>query len=404
MRSYLESRLNKITPVDRHRMRGMNQSILLNLIRTRAPVSRTQLVALSGLSTGTVVSITTELLRQQWIIEQGVADSSLGRKPGLLELHPEGSYVLGLSLVEADEIVVVLLNLLGEIVCSASWHALLRDHAESAVQVMAEKVEEFLLSCAVPREKILGLGCGLPGNVNVQTGSNIDNWIHNWHNLNIASPLSQMLHMPVYVDNVINCLGSYEKLFGRGKQYHDFLIITLGRGVGMAMIINGDLYRGARGSGGEFGHIPSVPGGRRCECGKLGCLEAYVADHGLLKTYHELCQTHPDLPINLSLSELQTTAREGHEMLRSVFIQAGQLLGCGLATLVNVLNPECIILTGANVQPDNLLFGSMHEALQAHIFSRLGEDLPVVIEPVVDTRWSQGAGSLVLRHFFLSPI
>src|SRR5438094_3291 len=141
--------LNKVTPIDRSLMRGINQSTLLNLIRLNAPISRTQLVALSGLSTGTVVSITSELLKHQFVIEQGIADSSIGRKAGLLELHPEGSYVLGLSLVEDDEIVVVLLNLLGEIVSSACWHVPLRDHPESAVQIITEKVEVFLLGCAL---------------------------------------------------------------------------------------------------------------------------------------------------------------------------------------------------------------------------------------------------------------
>jgi predicted NBD/HSP70 family sugar kinase len=386
-------------------MRGMNQSTLLNLIRTQAPISRTQLVALSGLSTGTVVSITSELLKHQFIIEQGVAASSLGRKAGLLRVHAKGGYVLGLSLVENDEIVVVLLNLLGEIVRSAYWHAPLRD-PKSAVQIIAGKVEEFLQDCAVPHDKILGLGCGFPGNVNTQTGSSVDNWIHNWHDLAISTPLSQALHMPVYIDNVVNCLGSYEKLFGCGKQYHDFLVITLGRGVGMAMLLNDDLYRGARGWGGEFGHIPCVPNGRQCECGKQGCLEAYVADHSLLDIYHELCQAHPNdpqLPINLSLNEIRVAAQQGNVLLRALLMQAGQHLGTALASMVNVFNPECIILTGIHVHADDLLFVSMREAMHEHIFSRLGDDLPVLIEPVTNDRWAQGAGALVLRHFFLSP-
>ncbi|GHO88398.1 ROK family protein [Dictyobacter formicarum] len=398
--------MGKVVSVDRNLMRSMNQSTLLNLIRTHAPVSRTQLVQLSGLSTGTVVSIATDLLKQEFIMEQGVADSNLGRKAGLLRVHPSGAYVLGLSLVENDEIAVVLLNLLGEIVQSSCWQAQLHDSAVNVVQVITEKVEAFLKECQVPREKILGLGCGFPGNVNAQTGSSVDNWIHNWHDLAISSPLSQALQMPVYLDNVVNCLGSYEKLFGHGKPYRDFLVITLGRGVGMAMILNDDLYRGSRGWGGEFGHIPCVPGGRRCECGNLGCLEAYVADHGIIASYRELCQTLPDdarLPANLSLDEIRTAAREGNELLGNLLIQAGQHLGTALASMVNVFNPECIILTGAHVHPNDVLFASMRVTMHRHIFSRLGDDLPLVITPVTNTRWAQGAGTLVLRHFFLSP-
>jgi N-acetylglucosamine repressor len=397
--------VNKVVSVDRNLMRGMNQSTLLNLIRTHGPVSRAQLVALSGLSTGTVVSITSELLKHQFIIAQGIADSNLGRKAGLLQVHAKGGYVLGLSLVENDEIVVVLLNLLGEIVKSACWHAPLRDDAEGAVHIIADKVEAFLQDSDVPRDKVFGLGCGFPGNVNAQTGSSVDNWIHNWHDVAVSTPLSQALHMPVYIDNVVNCLGSYEQLFGRGKQYRDFLVITLGRGVGMGMVLNGDRYRGARGWGGEFGHIPCVPDGRRCECGNRGCLEAYVADHSLLSIYHELCQANPNdsqLPANLSLNEIRAFAQQGNERLRALLMQAGRHLGTALASMVNIFNPECIILTGVHVHPDDLLFVSMRETMREHIFSRLGDDLPLVIESVTNNRWAQGAGALVLRHFFLS--
>jgi len=385
----------------------MNQNVLLNLIRAHAPVSRLQLATLSGLSTGTVVSIVSELLKHQIVIEQGIADSPLGRKAGLIELNPEGGYVIGLSLVEDDRIAVVLLNLLGEIVSSSGWNAPMRDHADIAVQIIAEKVNAFLLQCEVPRSKILGLGCGLPGNVNARTGRSVDNWIHNWHDLSISSPLSQALNMPVFIDNVVNCLGSYARLFGDGKQYQDFLVITLGWGVGMAMIINGDLYRGARGSGGEFGHIPIVPAGRRCECSKRGCLEAYVADHGLLKSYHELCLTHPDDPSfspGLSLSAIHAAAQQGNEALHAIFTEAGELLGTALATMINILNPECILITGNAVHQDNLIFSSMHDALSEHVFSQLGEDLPILIKPTTDDSWAQGAGSLVLRRFFLSSL
>jgi predicted NBD/HSP70 family sugar kinase len=385
----------------------MNQNLLLNLIRTHAPISRIQLGSLSGLSTGTVVSIVSELLKHELVIESGVADSNLGRKAGLIELNPEGGYVIGLSLVEDDRIALVLLNLLGEIVCSSGWNTPMRNQAESVIQIITDKVKAFIAQCKLPHNKILGLGCGLPGNVNTHTGRAVDNWIHNWHDLPISSPLSEALNMPVYIDNVVNCLGSYAKLFGDGKQYQDFLMITLGRGVGMAMLLHGDLYRGARGAGGEFGHIPAVPGGRLCECGKRGCLEAYVADHGLLKSYRELCQARPDdplLPTGLSLAEIQLAARQGNEALQSILQRAGTLLGIGLATMVNIFNPECLLITGNAVSEEDLIFAAMRDALREHVFSRLGDDLPIMIKPTTDNSWAQGAGALVLRRFFLTPL
>ncbi len=395
------------SPIDRKLMRAMNQNMLLNLIRIHAPVSRTQLSVLSGLSSGTIVNIIAELLDQQLVVEQGIAESTIGRKAGLLDLDPEGGYVIGLSLIEEEIIAVALLNLLGEVVLTESWTAPLRSQGSTAVQALAKGVESFLARSNIPRPKILGLGCGFSGYVSAQSGHVIDDWIHQWHNLDVSTTLSHALHMPVYLDNIVNCLGCYEHLFGRGKQYRDFLVVTVGRGVGLAMVINGEVYRGAHGGGGEFGHIPSIPGGRLCECGKRGCLEAYASDPGMLASYHELCQAHPDDPLvppDLTLAQIHAIAQQEASPLRQIFTRTGHLLGYGLVTLVNLLNPECIIVTGPDVTNKALLFAAMREILRHQAFSELSEHLQIVIESVSETCWAQGAGCLVLRHFFSSPL
>ncbi|HEX7734932.1 MAG TPA: ROK family protein [Ktedonobacteraceae bacterium] len=397
--------------IDRKLMRAMNQNTLLNLIRVYAPVARTRLMALSGLSSATVVTLTAQLLELGLIVEQGVAESSVGRKAGLLELYPEARYVLGLSLVEEETVAVGILNLVGEVVYSESRAMPLRQQkrapAETLVEALAEGVETFLTRSGIARDKILGLGCGFPGYIAARSGRIIDDWIHQWHDLPISSLLSQRLEMPVYIDNIINCLGSYELLFGLGKQYRDFLVVTLGRGVGLAMIINGEVYRGASGGGGEFGHIPSIPGGRLCECGNRGCLEAYVSDQGLLASYYEFCQaqsSHSALPRDLTPLQLHEAAQEESSPFRQIFVYAGHLLGCGLATLVNLLNPECIILTGPNVSDNTIFFSAMRDTLRKHTFSELGDQLRLIIGSVAEASWAQGAGSLVLRHFFSTPL
>ncbi|GHO60079.1 ROK family protein [Ktedonobacter robiniae] len=394
--------MNTVAPVDRKVMREVNQNTLLNLVRMHAPISRTQLVTLSGLSVGTVVGITTELMGQQLVIERGVAASSLGRKAGLLQIDPHGRYVLGVALMEADEIVVVLLNLLGEIIYSCSKHV-----SELALSAIMQAVEETLSKNGIEREKVLGLGCGLPGFVDMQTGYSIKNGIHNWHHLAIHEPLERALHLPVFIDNVVNCLAHYEHLYGKRQSYQHLLVVTLGRGVGLAMVIRGQVYRGARGSGAEFGHTLCIPGGRRCECGNYGCLEAYLSDHGLLTSYHELRQQYPgdpSLPAGLSLTEIHERAVQGHPALRQLFREAGQLLGRGLANLINLLNPEYILLTGAYVAPDHLLFASLQDTINEHTFSELAQQVQIVIEPETGDRWAQGAGSLVLHHFFKAPL
>lgn len=395
-----------VQPMDRRMMREMNQNMLLNLIRLHAPVSRTELKKLSGLSMGTIVGITTALIEQQLVVETGVAESTGGRKAGLLEIHPEGGYVIGIDLIEHG-ITGVLLNLHGDVIYAEVWPAMLRNNADQAVDVIASGVEAFIEHTEVARENILGLGCGVSGPVNAQTGVNVDSWILNWHNVELSNPLSERLNMPVFVDNAVNCLASYEKLYGHGQQSDNFLLITLGRGLGLATVIRNDLFRGAQGLGAEFGHIPFDVRGRQCECGNRGCLEAYIADHGICNTYRELCSEPADIKAGeanpVAVSNLFRLAQQGDARACKTFELTGTYLGIGLATLVNLFNPECIILNGGEGHVSDLLLEAMKEALKEHIFSQLGTNLELIIEQNTTLHWARGSGCLVLRDFFSSP-
>lgn len=396
----------RLQPMDRRLMREMNQNMLLNLIRLHAPISRTELKKLSGLSLGTIVGITTALIERQLVVETGVAESTGGRKAGLLEIHPQGGYVMGIDLME-HEITGALLNLHGEVVYTESWPAALRNNAEQAVEIIASGVEAFIAHTPVAREKILGLGCGVSGPVNAQTGVNVDSWILNWHNVELGNPLNERLHMPVFVDNAVNCLASYEKLYGQGRYYSNFLLVTLGRGLGMATVIRNDLFRGAQGVGAEFGHIPFDVEGRPCECGNRGCLEAYVSDHGIFNTYRELGAEPADIKAGeidtAAIIKLFKQAQQGDGRANKTFELTGIYLGIGLATLVNLFNPECIILNGTEEHLSDLLLTAMKEMLNKHIFSLLGSDLELIIEQNMPLHWARGSGCLVLRDFFSSP-
>jgi N-acetylglucosamine repressor len=396
-----------VQPMDRKMMREMNQNMLLNLIRMHAPVSRTQLKKLSGLSLATIVGITTALMEQQLVVEKGVAESTGGRKAGLLEIYPEGGYVLGLDLRE-HAITGALLNLHGNVVYERTWAAPLRGNSARAVDIIATGVEDFIAQTEVQREKILGLGCGMYGPVNVHTGVSVDSWILNWHNVELSQPLGERLDMPVFVDNEVNCFATYEKLYGNGQQYHTFLLVSLGRGLGMAAVIRGDPFRGAQGLGAEFGHIPFDVNGRICECGNQGCLEAYVADHGIVNTYRELLSEPADVKAGevdiAAIDDLYTRSQSGDAQALKAFELTGERLGIGLAALINLFNPECIIINGGEAHRADLLLAPMKTAMDQHIFSQLGRDLKLIVEEnPTRLNWARGAGCLVLRDFFSSP-
>jgi len=392
---------------DRFLIRSINQSILLNLIRAHAPISRPQLATLSGLSQVTVLKITNNLIDRHLVLENEYAESTGGRRAGLLEINPEGAFAVGL-IPQPSSLTAVILNLNSDLVYSQQWDITFRDNSPQAIDLVAQCVEELLCKSGIPREKVIGVGLGMSGLIDAEHGCCIDSWMMNWQNVEISRPLEDRLGIPVFLDNDVNCLAIYEKLFGQGQPYHHFLVVAIGQGVGLGIVINGDLYRGAFGGAGEFGHIAVTTAGRLCACGNQGCLESYISESGIVKNYLEyVYSTTYNLEKGIhepTIFEVVERARNGDEAAIAAFQRAGILLGVSLANLVNIFNPECVVLTGPDVD-DGILTGGlllepMHQALKEHLFSQIGKNLHFIVEWLGFESWARGAGSLVLRHFF----
>jgi predicted NBD/HSP70 family sugar kinase len=272
-------------------------------------------------------------------------------------------------------------------------------------------VEELPRESGIPREKIIGVGLGMGGLIDAESGCCIDSRIMNWQNVQISRPLQERLDIPVFLDNDVNCLAIYEQLFGQGQPYHHFLVVAIGHNVGLGIVMNDDLYRGAFGGAGEFGHTAVTTEGRLCACGNSGCLETYISDPGIVKNYLEYVNaTAYNLEKEIqepTAFEVVERARNGNEAAVAAVQRAGTLLGVSLANLVNIFNPECIVLSGPNTDASmlagDLLLEPMHQALKGHLFSQIGKDLHFIVERLGFESWARGAGSLVLRHFFASP-
>jgi len=161
-------------------MRDLNQNRLLNCIRLNAPVSRPELAAALELSPATVLALPNDLLARQIIVETGTAHSARGRRPVLFEIHPEGGYAIGLMIREY-EMVGVVVNLYGAIVSSAHWDVVLPASHEQAIEAIAENVEALIGQANLPRERLIGVGCALPGYIDSRHGICIDSWQLGWH-------------------------------------------------------------------------------------------------------------------------------------------------------------------------------------------------------------------------------
>lgn len=379
----------------RELLKAINRTSILNIIKTYGPIARADIAQRAGLSPATVTSLTAELIRDGLIYEKQEGSSRGGRPPVLLALDSTAIYVVGIKLAE-EHATLALTNINADIVAKDTIQ-LAERNPERVSDQLARGVRNLLHSVQVSPGRLLGIGVGLAGIIDSARGMCRVSPHNGWREVPFASLLEQRLDCLVYLDNNVNSLTLMEHLYGQGQHMRDFLVITIGRGVGMGIVANGRVYRGAHGGGGELGHIVIDPEGFLCNCGHRGCLETFVAEPWMIRRarLNGLDVASPD--------DLLAAACSGHPVALEVLQKAGRLLGQTMANLVNLFNPELILISGEGVRMGDFLFVPLHEAMQAHVFKQLAEGLQTKIEPVSDDAWARGAACLVLNHIFKVP-
>jgi len=250
----------------------------------------------------------------------------------------------------------------------------------------------------------IGVGVGLAGIVNAKKGVLRYSPYFGWHDVPLVEILRSRLLVPVYIDNDVNTLTLNEQLFGTGQGKENFITVTIGRGVGLGIVVNGQIYRGGNGAGGEFGHTIIDPEGHQCDCGKKGCLETYVSDPALLRLASEAA-ARGELPEEpRTVDELIAYAKSGVSVAQLIIAQSGVILGCGIANLITIFNPQEVIISGEGVRAGELMFESMRATIAQYAMPGLAEDTDICIDIWEDDAWARGAASLVLRELFTFPV
>jgi glucokinase-like ROK family protein len=391
------------TPLgNRELIRALNRSHVLNTIKAEGPIGRADIARRTGLSPATISAISAELIAEKLVLEKSPGIPSGGRPPILLAINPQGGYVIGVKLAEANA-VCALTDLEANVIAKTSI-LLSGQRPEQVVRDLVELVNGLVQQQAIHKKQLLGVGIGLAGIIDTARGMLRRSPILGWKDVPLRDMLERRLHVPVYLENDVNTLTLTEKWFGGGQGLDHFLTVTIGRGVGLGIVVNGQFYRGQGGGAGEFGHTVVHPDGPLCACGKRGCLETYVSDPGLLRMAREAFG-RGDLAQPVEDNEqLLALARTGDHAARKIFSQAGDILGCGIANLINLFNPQKIIISGEGARAGGLLFDSMCTSAQRNTLSGLFEDTLIQIDPWGDDAWARGAAGLVLRELFESPV
>lgn len=360
-------------------LRRHNRSALLSKLFFDGPLSRHELSAITGLSAATVSNVTAELIDERIVVEAGLIDSDGGRPRVLLRVDPRYGHVVGVDVGETG--VKVELFDLAMTVLATVEHPLpsARPDPATVVAQIASGLREVGAEAGVDPETVVGVGIGVPGAVEhasqerAAQGRDGAVLVHaqtiGWD----AVPLDRLLReagvtAPLFFDNGAKTLGQAEMWFGAGKGAGHAVIVLIGSGVGAAVVADGVTYRGATSSAGEWGHTVISYGGRPCRCGSRGCLETYVGAEGILDRYRQARggRTVAGADEQSSLDGLLTAAGRSKTAAKVLHDTAGYL-GAGIANLINLFNPERIVLGGwAGLALGNALLPDIREAAEAH--------------------------------------
>jgi len=371
-------------------------------IRSLGRVSRSDVARDLGVSPGSVTSAVATLVESGLVHEvaRATRDGSTlrGRPPVDLSVVAAARHVLGMNLRDG-RISAVVTDFTGRVVADAEVPVGTGARAVDAVLTdIAGLVDQVLETLGMARGDLAAVGMGLPGFIDHGAGTVLWSPLLRERKLALAPALSARLGLPVHLDNDVNLLALAELWFGMGRDLSSFAVVTIEHGVGMGLILDTELYRGARGMGLEVGHTTVQLDGALCRCGQRGCLEAYVADYALVREASTALEwdLHTARPTDQTLEILFAQAKAGNEAARLIFERAGRYLSLGLANVIRVFDPELLLISGARLRYD-LLYAE--EVLSdMHRFSdRIGRArTEVAINTWGDTVWARGGAALAL--------
>ena len=267
---------------DKFAMAQMNRSMVFDLIRRKGPISRAEIARTIGLSIPTVMKITEEFSHKQFVQDVGKGESSGGKRPELLELIPDSKYIIGVG-VGRSKTNVLMMNLAGEV--------FIREIMETGGTVVPEVwisrlirvIENVIRESGLPEKRILGMGIGMPGILDEESGKVLFSPDFKWENVDMLTPIRERFKMDITIENANRALAMGEYYFGAGVDSRNFLVVNLGHGIGSAIMREGEFYRGSSGSSGEIGHIILEKNGPKCNCGNKGCLEAIASGNAIAR-------------------------------------------------------------------------------------------------------------------------
>ena len=383
--------------------RDINRRVLLNLIRQKEPISRASLARHSGLQRSTVSAITGQLITERWVIEGMTGRLPRGRRPTFLHLNRDRIGVIGVD-------VHPVTTTLGEASIGANFDSLESMPTGGAVDEFISRLSGRLseLVRARPKGSYEGIGISVPGRVDASSGRLKFAPNLGWGEVDLKTPLERATGLPVVVENAANACALAELWFGRHADgVRSLVAVTISEGIGVGMVLNGQLIRGSTSSAGEFGHVSLESNGPKCRCGNTGCWETLASDRAAMRYYLESRQTvtngegsESDMS-TLAFGDLLKFAEQGDSSARLAIDRMAEFLGVGIALLVTVLDPDIVVVIGEITRAWPRVGPLVEKAVREHSFT--GARTRILPTDSGEHPRLRGTVALVLQEHFGTP-
>ncbi len=353
--------------VDHAKMREMNLALILSCLREQRRLSRSQLAQITGLTKATVSSLVKELIDRKFVREIGLNNTAIGRPSIELELNPEVGYIIGAE-IGVDFVSVILTNFCAEVL----WHVCEDTTAlQGEQQPVLARTTELICKAADQVEQfggeLLGLGLGVPGLVDVDTGRLLFAPNLGWKDVPLRDILEEQFRFLVHVDNEANLAALGESYFGAGRDSNFVLFVSSGVGLGGGIVYHKEILQGANGLAGEIGHMTMDPDGLPCNCGNAGCWETLAGQGAVFRRTVEMAAGGRGTVLagdgleRLTIPAVVDAADQGDAVALDALRETGRYLGIGIANLINAFNPELVIFGGILSRAQDYLLPAMLE-------------------------------------------
>lgn len=373
-------------------VKDYHKSLVFNLLRTMGPISRADLARLTTMSATSIGRIVQELIAENLVFEIGQTRAGVGRRATLLDINSDGQLALGVE-IDTHGVSAGIVNLRGELVSPALFEPLPGLGVDETLTQTANVVQKAMASIDEKEaSKLLAIGVTIPGAVGWPDGTVRFSPQFGWSNVPLRQLLEEKIDRPILVENNVKASALAESLFGVTQEAVDFVIVTLGSGMGAAVVTGGGLYRGPDNTAGEIGHTMIDPEGPLCDCGRRGCLQMYACISGIERM------------AGRRFEEIFQLAKQGDPDSSKVLDQARTYLAMGLANLACVYNPKFIVVETRFFKRWPTVIEEVQERFESFLWRPIADSVRIVPSGLNEHDAIISGASVVLHEYLTNPV